>query len=93
MRFKSYHLRRAIIGIGVLIVILGCIKGFFEIGLSERTENWIITTLVVNALVLFVYMKKFQKNEEEENEAKNNIHSVSTGSKENSVGRNRRNIK
>jgi hypothetical protein len=93
MQFKSYHLRRAIIGIGLLIIILGCIKGFFEVGLSERAENWIITTLVVNALVLFVYMKKFQKNEEEENETKNKVQSVSTGSKGNEVGRNQRKIK
>jgi len=90
MKFKSYHLRWGIVGIGVAIIIMGSIKGFFEIGLSERLENWIISTLVINAIVLFIYMKKFQAREEEEEGLRKSTPSMSEEPNNNNSGKNRK---
>ena len=66
MKFKSYHLRWGVIAIGCFLILLGFMEGVLKIRVNEKLEHWLMSSLFISAAVLFIYMKKYEKQEAEE---------------------------
>jgi len=66
MKFTSRHMRFGIVGIGVILILLGVTKMILKIEVKSRIEDYIVPALFILAIVLLVFMKKFQNLEKAE---------------------------
>ncbi|MDR1142662.1 MAG: hypothetical protein LBK77_00395 [Spirochaetaceae bacterium] len=56
-------------GLGILLIVYSLVRHFFDIGLSDRAEKYMMDGVIIAALGLFMYNRKLARDEKQAKEA------------------------